>query len=67
MSTNKKRFIGLNEDEILAEEVKKFPCLYDCMPVCLYSSLFVLRQGCRKKCLGADAEKLEFLEDGKCF
>ena len=29
MSTNKKRFIVLNEDEVLAEEVKKFPCLYD--------------------------------------
>ena len=29
MSTNNKRFTVLNKDEILAEEVKKFPCLYD--------------------------------------
>ena len=29
MSTNKKGFTVLKKDEILAEEVKKFPCLYD--------------------------------------
>ena len=29
MLANKKRFTVLNKDEILAEEVKKFPCLYD--------------------------------------
>ena len=26
MSTNKKRFTVLNENEMLAKEVKKFPC-----------------------------------------
>ena len=29
MSTNKKRFTVLNEDEILAKKVENFPCLYD--------------------------------------
>ena len=29
MSTNNKRFAVLNEDEILAEGVENFPCLYD--------------------------------------
>ena len=28
MLANKKRFTVLNKGEILAEEVKKFPCLY---------------------------------------
>ena len=29
MSTNKKGFTVLNKDEILAEEMKTFPCLFD--------------------------------------
>ena len=42
MSTNKKRFTVLNEAEILAEEVKKFPCLYD-KSSCSYRNRGVVR------------------------
>ena len=60
MSTNQKRFIVLNEGAILAEEVKKFLCLYD-KNSCSYRDEGVVRNAWVEV-----AEKLEFLEDGQC-
>ena len=51
VSKNKKRFTVLNKDEILAEEVKKFPSLYD-------KSSRSYRQRCRKKCLNESCWKI---------
>ena len=59
MSTNKKRFTVLNEDEILVEKVKKFRCLYD------KSSRSYWDGGVVRNAWVEIAEKLEFLEDGK--
>ena len=60
MSINKKGFTVLNKDEILTEEVKMFPCLYD-----------KTRRSYRERerdVLGnawvVVAKKLEFFEDG---
>ena len=60
LPTNKRRFTVLNEDEILAEEVKKFPCLYD------KSSRSYRDRGIIRKAWVEVAKKLEFLEDDKC-
>ena len=60
MPTNKKRFTLLNEDEILAEEVKKFPCLYG------KSSRSYRDRGVVRNAWVEVAKKLNFLEDGKC-
>ena len=58
MSTNKKRFTVLNKDEILAEKVKKCPCLYE-KGSRSYRQRDILRNASMEV-----AEKLEFLEDG---
>ena len=60
LPTNKRRFTVLNEDEILAEEVKKFPCLYD------KSGRSYRDRGIIRKAWVEVAKKLEFLEDDKC-
>ena len=60
MSTNKKRFTALNEDEILTEEVKKFPCCYD------KSSCSYRDRGTVRNAWVEVTEKLETLEDVKC-
>ena len=59
MSTNKSRFFVLNEVEILAEEVKKFPYLYD-KSISSYRDRGVARNAWVKA-----ADILETLEDGK--
>ena len=58
MSTNKSRFTVLNEDEILAEEVKKFHCFYD------KSSRSYQERNTVRNALVEVAENLKFLEDG---
>ena len=58
MPTNKKRFTVLNEDEILAEEVKKFHCFYD------KSSRSYQERNTVRNALVEVAENLKFLEDG---
>ena len=60
MSTNKKIFTVLNKDGILVEEAKTFPCLYD------KSSPSYRNRGDVRYVWAEVAEKLEFLEDGKC-
>ena len=50
----------LNEDEILARKVKKYPCLYD-KSSRSYQDRLVVRNSWVEV-----AKKLEFLEDGKC-
>ena len=59
MSTNKKRFTVLNENEMLAKEVKKFPCNDR-------SSRSYWDRGVVRNAWVKVAEKLEFLEDCKC-
>ena len=61
MLANKKRFTVLNKDEILAEEVKKFPCLYD-KSSCSYWQIDVVKNASVEV-----TEKLWFLEDGFKF
>ena len=58
--TNKKRFIVLNTDEILAKQVKNFSCIFD-KSSRSYQVLGVVRNTWVEV-----AKKIEFLEDGKC-
>ena len=58
MSTNK--FTFLNEDEILAEEVKTFHCLY------YNGSRSYQGRGVVRHAWVEVVKKVEFLEDGKC-
>ena len=58
MPTNKKWFTILNENEILAEEVKMFPCLHD------KGSRSYWERDVVRNTWVENAEKLEFLEDG---
>ena len=61
MSTNKKGFTVLNEDEILAEELKKFPYLYDKV------SQLSQDWGVVRNSWVVVAAKIAFLEDIKCY
>ena len=60
MSTNEKRFIVLNKDEILAEEVKTFPSLHDKISRSYQDRGVIIRAWVEVD------EKLEFWEDGMC-
>ena len=59
MTTNKKKFNVLKQDQILAEEVEMFPCLHD-----KNSRLF--QRDVIRNAWAEISEKLVFLEDGKC-
>ena len=61
MSTNTNRFTLFNEDEALAEEAKKFSCLYHKSSQSYRETDIV-----RNAWLGV-AKKIKFFEDGMYF
>ena len=54
-----KKILSLQEDELLSEEVRSFPCVYDKSQKG-YKEKDVVRNAWSKV-----AEKLDFIEDGK--